>query len=194
MSTVRFSTWQDAGGTAVTTASEVSAYSFTEPGLVHISRTTIGTAVSSVTVSDCFSSTYDNYRTIFCVNSASESTGHWLHVKIGTATTGYYSAIIGGTNFSDTYGGDIVSYPYQNQSIGSWVIGFSPATRSSAVMEIQSPFLATQTTLQCMQTNSYSPKFSGVFLNNTDSHTSITFQTAAGTITGGTIDVHGYIK
>jgi len=192
MSTLVFNTWQNTGGTEATTANEVSAYSFAEPALVFISRTTIGTAVSSVTVSDCFSSTYDNYRIIFCVDSASEPA--WLHVRIGTATTGYYTAITGGMHFTASYQEPVVNYPFQNQSIGSSVIGFSSATRSSAVMEIQSPFLATQTTLQCVQTNSYSPKFGGVFLNDTDSHTSITFQTTAGTITGGTIDVYGYTK
>ena len=47
----------------VLTASDTNTY-LNNGGLVYISGTTVGTGVSSVTVSSAFSSTYDNYRVI----------------------------------------------------------------------------------------------------------------------------------
>jgi len=160
-------------------------------GLVFISRTTIGTAVSSVTVSDCFSSTYDNYRIVSNVGPTSGN--EWIHVKIGTATTGYYTALTGGLGYNITYGANVIAYGYQNQSSGQYLLGGSYTTTMGAVLEVQSPFLATQTKIQALLTNSYTPRLAGLFLDDTDSHTSITLESAGGTITGGTIDVYGYI-
>jgi len=47
----------------VLTASDTNTY-LANSGLVFVSSTTIGTAVSSVTVSNCFSSTYTNYKIV----------------------------------------------------------------------------------------------------------------------------------
>jgi len=62
------------------------------------------------------------------------------------------------------------------------------------VLEIQSPFLADQTFVQVAYVNTTNGGDGYGYLNDTTSHTSITFTTTSGTITGGTIDVYGYAK
>jgi len=75
VSTVRLNTWQNTGGTEAATASEVSAYSFTEPALVLLDATDF-TAASSVSVDNVFSSTYNNYVIMFSSSDASAAAGY----------------------------------------------------------------------------------------------------------------------
>lgn len=75
MSTLRFNTWQNTGGTEAATASEVSAYSFTESGLRPISSATF-TAASAVSFpAGTFTTDYTKYHVVFtCRCSVSGAT------------------------------------------------------------------------------------------------------------------------
>ena len=64
----------------------------TPSGLTLISTTTIGTTVSSVTVSGAFSSTYDNYRINIVGGIA--SVGDNCNLTLGATATGYYQAVV----------------------------------------------------------------------------------------------------
>ena len=68
------STWQAVGGAS---------------GLVLISTTTIGTSVSTVTVSNAFSATYDNYKIILSGGVASGSAA--ITIILGATTSRYYA-------------------------------------------------------------------------------------------------------
>ena len=193
MSTLRFNTWQNTGGTEAATASEVSAYSFTEPALVFISRTTIGTAVSSVTVSNAFSADYDTYK-IF-ISGGVGSTDINLGVQMGSTTTGYYGGLI-----YELYNTAAIAGVGQ-VSASRWVYagqaGSVGLTMDATMMQ---PYLEKATSIMSIQprltttagagTNS---SFSG-FLNDAISYTSFTIIPDTGTLTGGTIDVYGYSK
>jgi hypothetical protein len=48
----------------VLTAADTNTY-LANSGLVYVASTTVGTGVSSVTVSSAFNSTYDNYKIIY---------------------------------------------------------------------------------------------------------------------------------
>jgi hypothetical protein len=175
----------DAGALQIGGSGVVSA------GLVFISRTTIGTAVSSVTVSDCFSSTYDNYR-IF-VHGEANSAGSYFQPTLGSATTGYYRISISGLNYSVS-GGALVGYGTQN---GSSFVGFfsMPATTgATGFMELQNPYLTKWTHVQQFSTIQTAGSINLGVLQDTTSHTSITFTPNTGTVTGGYIDVYGYAK
>ena len=192
MSTLRFNTWQNTGGTAATTASEVSAYSFTEPALVHISRTTVGSAVSSVTVSGAFSSTYDNYRIIVrgVVLSLNENVGIQLSAltsgyKFGGLTATYAPAL----SANGTASGNKMRFGAVADSAGN--IG-------GIVADVYGPNLAIPTSSTSLAHYGH-PSVGGLTVygaveTSSTQHTNFTFLPDSGTMTGGTIDVYGYAK
>jgi hypothetical protein len=159
------------------------------PGLELVTSQTIGSAVSSVTVSNCFSSTYDNYRIILSGGAA--STAAMLKMTIGSASTNYYWSFLystwGGTTASADTGNIVASFSYVGQI----------TTRGlGADISVLSPFL-TNDTLVSAQTyfgsGSYSGQMTGGLATAT-SYTSFTLTTNSGTMTGGTIVVYGYRK
>jgi hypothetical protein len=169
------STWQAVGGAS---------------GLVLISSTTIGTAVSSVTVSSAFSATYQNYKIIM---SGGVSSGNvYLKMTLGATATGYY---MGMARIDYTTGtASVTGLGANNQA--QWTYVLSAFTGGGGgIVELQSPFDTTNTMMQCFspapQTGS-SAHSGGGFLNNSTSYTAFTFTPASGTLTGGTIKVYGY--
>jgi hypothetical protein len=155
--------------------------------LVLIKTQTIGTTVSSVTVSDAFSSTYDNYKII--VSGGVASSNSQFTLTLGATTTGYYRFGTYGFYASATVNGI-------NTANGSgWqdAIAISTATLTGTV-ELIAPNLAKVTTYSSIlakPTNEYSLASAG-FLDNTTQYTAFTFTCAGGTVTGGTIRVYGY--
>jgi hypothetical protein len=192
VSTLRFNTWQNTGGTEAATASEVSAYSFTEPALVFISRTTIGTAVSSVTVSDVFSSTYDNYRIVVrgVVLSLNENVG----IQLGALTSGY------------KFGGLTATYAVSvsgNGTASGNKLRFGAAADSAGnpggiVADVYGPNLAGPTCSTSLAHYGHPTvgglNAQGAVETSSTQHTAFTFLPDSGTMTGGTIDVYGYVK
>jgi len=161
----------------------------TSPGLVYIKSQTIGSSVSSVTVSDAFSSLYDNYQILVSGGTASTSSGY-LSLQLGSATTNYRYDYISANLASGT--------PTSAGSVGAAnfpYIGFKGGNCVSAVIEVNSPFLAMQTMVSAPagQVGNNMGTFVGVQLDTT-SFTSFVIGASTGTITGGTITVYGYRK
>jgi len=167
-----------------------SAWFYTHSsGLVLISSTTIGNAVSSVTVSSAFSSTYDNYLIIVGGGVASGGAIH-LNLTLGATATGYY------------YGGSQTAYPTGTVSgvAGNNATSFAQAGHGStstldAYVVLRGPNLAKRTAMTTQNARTAAGEdayqYSG-FLNDTTQYTAFTFTTSSGTITGGTIRVYGY--
>lgn len=156
-------------------------------GLTLVSSTTIGTTVASVTVSNAFSSTYDNYRIILSGGVASTDTG--LNMTLGATATGYYWSYTG-----RSFAG--VAATSQGANDTAWkTIGTSSTTTSHMVIDICSPFLAKNTVVSGMNiyasTSGSQYEYGGI-LSNTTSYTAFTLTTQSGTLTGGTIQVFGY--
>jgi hypothetical protein len=188
VSTLRFNTWQNTGGTEAATASEVSAYSFTEPALVFISRTTIGTAVSSVTVSGAFSSDYDAYRVIIANVDASAAAAE-LRIRFGAVVTGYY-----GSRYVDLYTGSTSTFSRDNNAASCQIGLTGTLDDSNIIFDIQNPNLANLTNFYGFyNAGGYTGWFGGLE-NSTTQHTAFDILPNSGTITGGTIDVYGYAK
>lgn len=157
------------------------------PGLVFISSQTIGTAVSSVTVSNCFSSTYENYRII--INSGVASTTSSMQMQLGTTATGYYDAGSFVAYNSATVTGNV------NANATSWLIGQNTVDSLDSIVDLRSPFLAKNThfTAQFSRSTTTGPNWNvGGYVANTIQYTSFTVFPTTGTITGGTIRVYGY--
>ena len=157
-------------------------------GLTFIKSQTIGSAVSSVTVTGAFSATYDNYLiTINGGNGSSDGIGGLL--TLGSTTTGYY---VSGQymNYSST---TVNGYNVSNGS--SWLASYCSTNNHSAQITLQNPYLSDQTTFQSqligVGAGDNQARYAG-YLNDTSSYTAFTLTANSGTFTGGTIRVYGF--
>jgi hypothetical protein len=170
----------------VLTASDTNTY-LANAGLVYVTSTTVGTAVSSVTVSNCFSSTYDNYRIIMNYVVASTNSAGIL-LTLGTTATGYYQA---GAYYAYDASGDGTT---KRNNGADWNIGYFGANQTSAVFDLLYPNVTNRTAFSAQSSGDlYFTTVSGWLGDNT-AYTSFKIAPSAGTITGGKITVYGYRK
>ena len=158
-----------------------------DPGLILIKTQTVGSGVSSVTVTGAFSSTYDNYKILYIGGTVSANTD--IEMTLGGSTTGYYGFL--------TYGDSATSTPLgagrNNTAALPWVGGGAAGQASHANVEVMGPFNAAYTKIR-----NASYQNSGVYGTMQGEHrvatsyTSFTFAVLTGTMTGGTIRVYGY--
>jgi len=164
-----------------------TAKTIPDSGLTLISSTTIGSAVSSVTVSGAFSATYDNY--LVKLEGGVGSTNLNLHLTLGATTAGYYYAGPFMQYTSATVGGS------QASNDDYMDMGYGTTNALSAEVEIGSPNLAKRTTFRSRAVGTAAAQFInlyGGFLDDATQYTAFTITTSTGTMTGGTIRVYGY--
>ena len=157
-------------------------------GLTLIKAQTIGAGVSTVTVTDAFSATYDTYLMTVSGGVASADTS--LVLTLGATTTGYYWV-----GSSQQYGSTTLTSTFVNNgaSFASVVYGSTNALSGQCV--IDNPFSAKRTMVRYEATGSSTTYFRNQaqgFLDNATSYTAFTLTTTSGTVTGGTIRVYGY--
>jgi hypothetical protein len=154
-------------------------------GLWLIKSQTVGTAVSSVTVSGAFSSTYDNYRIIY--SGGNGSTGHALGFKLGSVATGYYGVL--------DYAAYTANTPLAigNNNTTSWqYAGSGDSTYTDLNCDLINPNLAKPTLINAFFNGASAM---GVYVGketSTTQHTAFTLTPDTGTLTGGTIRVYGW--
>jgi hypothetical protein len=155
-------------------------------GLWLVKTQTIGSAVSSVQVTGAFSSTYDHY--LITVGGGTSSTGSNARLKIGTATTQYYSNLI-----YSTYAAAAPAAVAQSNinAYFDWMGHFSSSTLSFYVI-VRNPNLAKYTHVNGTFDNGTDVGNSIGVLKDSTQHTEFTISPASGTLTGGTIRVYGY--
>lgn len=174
--------------TETLTSSDVNTY-LGNAGLVYITSATIGSAVSSVTVSSCFSSTYDHYR--ISVTQSGVSVSSQMRMTFGSTSTGYYY----GTPLSTMAGG---AYAFNSASNVAYIdLGsINSGWKNDFLFDVLSPNLVSVTKLNGFGYMN-SATFGGVgngFVDGTTQYTAFTMTPSAGTLTGGTITVYGYRK
>ena len=155
--------------------------------LTLISTTTIGSAVSSVTVSGAFSATYDNYK-IMIIGGASSATPN-LRLTLDSFTANYTQVRIfvnNGTS-ATTFSGQTAQ--------SSW--GFAGTATSETIFmnaDIYGPFLAQRTLINAHNIfpTTGSNGWYGGHLSESSSCTDFTITASSGTLTGGEIRVYGY--
>lgn len=160
------------------------------PGLVFIKSVAIGTAVTSVAVTDAFSATYDTYKIV--LNGGVASAPVDIGCQLGATTTGYYS-----TRVRATYAGATTNTGSANGA--NFVTGaVGSASVISSNFDLQNPFNAEETLIFGSFIYTATDGSAGMtagYLNNTTSYTDFTLVVPGGTtITGGTIYVYGYVK
>jgi hypothetical protein len=154
-------------------------------GMWLVKSQTIGTAVSSVTVTGAFSADYDNY--VITVSGGASSTNTTLNFRCGTTASGY--------RWSYVY----TSYTNAPSGAGSGsdtsvvYCGFSNTSGINAVINVSGPFLSgpTMITGDGGSIANFAGRVTGYEPNNT-SFTSFTLVNGTGTMTGGTIRVYGF--
>lgn len=165
---------------------------YTPSGLVLVKQQDIGTAVSSITVSDAFNSDYDNYRIAITVNSNSGSNADFqfqLRTSGGTtSTTGYYNSLIyndfGFTNTSAASG--------SNGAFVSFFTMFMGTQGGSATLDVMRPNMAYYTTWTGLVVRgNIGGSLTGYHAVAT-AYSSFVLTVSTGTVTGGTIRVYGY--
>jgi hypothetical protein len=155
-------------------------------GLTLVKAQTIGSAVSSVTVTSAFSATYDNY--LVTVAGGAGTGNNNLRLTLGATATGYYwSGVYMGWNSTvNGFGSSNGTY---------FTMGYGSTDAESAHCHIQSPNLAKRTVFT---SDLIQPNTSGVqahyngYLDDSTQYTAFTLTVDTGTVTGGTIRVYGY--
>jgi hypothetical protein len=157
-------------------------------GLWLVKTQTVGTAVSSVTVSSAFSSDYDNYRIIYTGGTASVDND--LKMTLGASATGYYAGFA-----YVPYGTGVVT-GIANNNATSWAnIGSQRTVRNSLDVDLFGPNQAIETGMTARYFGVTAGAVGGSmggFHNSTVQHTAFTITCTSGNITGGTIRVYGY--
>jgi hypothetical protein len=158
-------------------------------GLWLVKTQTIGTGVSSVTVTGAFSADYDNYRII--VSGGANSGDAGANVQLGSSTTGYYSA----QGFFQ-YTADGTGY-LRNNNAASWTnIGSAFPNGLALDITLFNPGAARFTGLSINSRTDYrttgAASVGGGIHAVSTAYTAFTFSAGAGTMTGGTIRVYGF--
>jgi hypothetical protein len=146
---------------------------------------TIGTAVSSVTVTGAFSADYDNY--VINISGGAASTDANIQVRLGASATAYSGSLI-----YSTYTIATVALAQDNNNTQFSFAGSGATNGLQFSGRILGPNLAKHTAIA----SDYLGNLSGGNYNGihkaTTQHTAFTLIAGSGTWTGGTIKVYGY--
>jgi hypothetical protein len=173
------SAWQQfAGGTSVGNS-----------GLVFIKSQAVGSGVTSIGVTDAFSSTYDDYKVMY--SSGTSVGAASLTFGFTGSSTGYYSSVTG-----TSYAGVAQSIAESNTTLFSFA-GIVTPEGNSLDLTLYGPFASRRTGMQIsgrVDIRGAGTAFvGGGFHNVAASYTGFTL-TSSSAITGGTIYVYGYRK
>jgi hypothetical protein len=165
-----------------------SAWQTLGGGLTLVKAQTIGSGVSTVTVTGAFSATYDTY--LVTVSGGVASADLALNMTLGATATGYYwignNIQYGAATTNTNSGSNVASFAS---------VAYGSTNALSGECFIDNPFATKRTMVRYQATGSSTTYFINTnqgFLNDATSYTAFTFTTSSGTITGGTIRVYGY--
>jgi len=189
VSTLRFNTWQNTGGTEAATASEVSAYSFTEPGSVLVATTSFSGAIN-VQIDNCFTSTYSVYKVYVYFDHASDGLWFIRMTTGGTPETSVYESA-----YCNTRAGNAVSG--QGGSGQSYMYGGTGNYDLTTEITILNPYQSLNTACHWLShskagaSNYNYQTWGGASVNNTNSHDGIHLASGISQNISGNIWVYG---
>jgi hypothetical protein len=183
--TANLQEWQDSTGAVVASVSPTGK--IVGSGMTLVKKQTIGTGVSSITVTDAFNSTYENYK-IFVTGGVGSTSTVYLNLRFDSVTTGYYGSLIyspyaSNATPSSVGSNNTASFPY---------VGFANTFTNSGEINLVSVSLARQTRISAPFYDGLNAGSASGICDSLSAHTSFTLTTSTGTITGGTIYVYGY--
>ena len=170
----------------VLTAADTNTY-LANSGLVFVKSQTVGTAVSSVTVANAFSATYDNYKIMYSGGTASG--GSLIGLRLGATAANYKNSYIY-TSWNNTVTGSGSAADATFARFGrAGTLG-----TSSGACELLSPFLTVPTRFVGQDISATDGGMFVGYMDNTTSYTDFTLIPSGVTLTGGTVTVYGYRK
>ena len=178
----------------VLTAADTNTY-LANSGLVYVTSATIGTTVASVSLNDCFSSTYDNYKIVVEIGDTSGAMSLYWRWRVGgtdNTTTDYQWFYSGHTNAGGTISSASAGQTYAFCGLYTSASGVSPII----TLDVMRPFVAKETRVYNFgyYRATASVYYGGNSHNGGTSFDGFTIYPSAGTMTGGTITVYGYRK
>lgn len=156
------------------------------PGLVFISRTTIGNDVTSVTVSNAFSADYDNYRII--VTSTASGGPDTLGMQLGNYTSNDYRYHYRQMSYFSSTPSSSNSF-----SFNQWPVGYVNNEHMCRI-DVYMPYLAVETMAEWFSSADETVRYGGGWHFQEKSVSSFRLFTAQAGMVGGYIDVYGYAK
>ncbi len=174
-----------------TTGQVLTAAQMNAVGLWLVKSQAVGTGVSSVSITSCFSSDYDNYVISYSNITASAAGVLYGSLLVGTTaqTNGWY----GNTFYIITGAAGALSNATvtnsANVDMGS--ISSSAGYKNSGVFELQAPNLACDTRAQFSNADNNYWRFGAFIVTNATQYDGIKIAPSSGTLTGGTISIYG---
>lgn len=156
-------------------------------GLIKITDQTIGAAVSTITVSNVFSSSYDSYKIIITAGTASSSNTQ-ITLQLGTANTNYFWAGLTANQLAGVTGAGA------STAVTSWTLADPNNNAIYLEAEVHNPNLASYTWFSSRSYNEANKNmrlYTG-YQASTTAFTAFTLAPITGTLTGGKIRVYGY--
>ena len=167
---------------AVLTAAQMNAV-----GLWLVKSQTVGSGVSSVTVTGAFSADYDAYKIIWTNGNA--SSGMNIGLRLGSAVTGYYGFL----SYGVFTGATALGLNDNNNTSFSAIAGGDPGLVYVDI-EVIDPFATAITKVKgSFQNQNAFGTYVGR-IGSTASFSAFTLIPNVGNMTGGTIHVYGYRK
>ena len=156
-------------------------------GLTLVKTQTVGTSVTSVTVNDAFSTTYENYLITYTGGSNAANTAD-IQIKFGAATSNYKYVGI----YMQTTSSTVNSYA--TNSSGAITVGGMSGNGAASFIYVMNPYETKRTAVIAHTSTTHSDMFwqdyKG-FLDNATSYTSFIIS-SGNAMTGGVIRVYGY--
>jgi hypothetical protein len=160
-----------------------------QPGMVLVATSTFS-AASSVSVNNCFTSAYENYKIVWTANSVTASGAIYMRLRASGSdnTTSNYGSSGTFTIFTGAVSG--TGYSAQNY----WAIHFAAGTGAGShqrSIEIIQPQVASNTSFGAVGSNNDANAYYAGWFYNASQFDGFTILPASGTMTG-TIRVYGY--
>jgi len=156
-------------------------------GLTLVKTQTVGTSVTSVTVNDAFSTTYENYLITYTGGSNAANTAD-IQIKFGAATSNYKYVGI----YMQTTSSTVNSYA--TNSSGAITVGGMSGNGAASFIYVMNPYETKRTAViahtSTTHSDMYWQDYKG-FLDDATSYTSFIISSASA-MTGGVIRVYGY--
>jgi hypothetical protein len=158
-------------------------------GLVLLKTQTVGTTVSSVTVTSAFNANYDEYKIIYSGGVASAGFVS-MYMTIGGINSGYYSSGVYQSAVSAT------QVTFNAAVSGVWFPGYCGNQYMKFEIDVSNPFKVSPKTGNGRYSTYDNVNSTGgtfyLVTTSTASCTQFALAPASGTLTGGTIYVYGY--
>jgi hypothetical protein len=154
-------------------------------GLWLVKTQTVGTTVSSVTVTGAFSATYDNYLVTY--NGGTSSSSGIIGLRLGATATNYKTSYVY-TSWNNTVAGVGSTTDTSFTRFGR----HGASAQSVGSCQLFNPFATAPTRFAGYDISGTDGGSFVGFMDNTTSYTEFTLIPNTGTLTGGTIRVYGF--